>query len=533
MADEKTIKLIHKTFNIYGLSITKKLSTIVAKHLQSNPELDPESWLTRVVEQILTQNLTTPQVDIEHIKLAIKECIKPESTLQETETVLNVIDAFTVPKVVYDLNKQKYVIEKADFDLFPDAKHKSLVFKERLDLLWYKTLKHPIFAPSKLGRTDENKLQLVPIEYLLSECKTKNVCIMGLLSQITEGHFYLEDYGGSVKLNLKKASFNSSLVVEGSIVLATGKYSDKVLHVDNIDFPPHEAPDESRVNFGDANVFGGPHPLSLRFSDKLKLFEDSNSANFFVFISEFWVDNEVVLSKFEILLSGFSESPPVAIVLCGHFSNSTSNVASAKKLREGFKKVAGIISRYPLIHQNTKFIIVPGPFDLSAPKILPRAPLPKYIMEDFLKVVPGTYLATNPCRIQYCTKEIVVFRENMLSKLSRNTLCYPKKEIDENGQERGEKVYEAFAKSIIRQSHLTPLLFSTIPVYWKHDHALQLYPTPDLLVVADDFQSYTTKYNECQVTNPGSFVKSNFSFKVYCPKENLVEDCDIPDDTEL
>lgn len=182
----------------------------IAKHLQNNPDLDPKSWLTKVVEQVLTQNLPTAQVELENIKQAIKECVKPESTLKESESVLNVIDVFTVPKVIYDLNKKKYVIQKMNEELFPDAKYKSLVFKERLDLLWYRTLKHATFAPSKFGKTENNKLQLVPIEYLLSKSKIKDVCVMGLLAQLKEGEYYLEDYGGSVKINLKDAiSFNA------------------------------------------------------------------------------------------------------------------------------------------------------------------------------------------------------------------------------------------------------------------------------------------------------------------------------------
>lgn len=87
-----------------------------------------------------------------------------------------------------------------------------------------------------------------------------------------------------------------------------------------------------------------------------------------------------------------------------------------------------------------------------------------------------------------------------------------------------------FAKSIIRQSHLTPLLFSVIPVYWKHDQALQLYPTPDLVVVADDFKPYDTSYYDCKVINCGSFVKSNFTFMTYYPSGNEVEECNLPED---
>ncbi|XP_058796791.1 DNA polymerase epsilon subunit 2 [Phymastichus coffea] len=530
MADENLVKMVHKTFDIYGLTITRKLSAIVAKHLQSRSELDPKDWLTKIVEQILTQKLSTPRVDIEHLRLALAECLKPQSTLKETETTLNVIDVFTVPKVGYDIDKKKYILQNNDYDLFSDASYKSLVFKDRLDLLWYRTQKHSLFSTTKFERSEEKKSELVPLDYLLSESKTRNVCVMGLLAQLTEGQYYLEDYGGSVKLNLKDTKFDSHLIMEGSIVIARGKYVDGFLHVENMDFPPAEPSENSRTNFNTANTFGGPHPTSLKFSEKLSAYEKANKNDYLIFVSEVWVDSEIVLNKFKILLSGYSENPPIAIVLCGHFSSSLSNVNNLIKLKEGFKKLGAIVTEFPLIQQYTMFIFVPGPYDLCAPKILPRPPLPKYLMEDFLKFVPNTKLATNPCRIQYCTKEIVVFRENMISKLCRNTLSYPKPTFDENGYSITESVHKAFAKSIIRQSHLTPLLFSVIPVYWKHDHALQLYPTPDLVVVADDFKPYETTYYECKVINCGSFVKSNFTFMTYYPSENGVDECILPED---
>ncbi|KAL7297167.1 hypothetical protein TKK_0009584 [Trichogramma kaykai] len=318
--------------------------------------------------------------------------------------------------------------------------------------------------------------------------------------------------------------------MEGSIVLARGRYIDGVLEVENIDFPPTEDPDLGRLNFAEANTFGGPHPTSLRLSEKLKTYIDSNSGNYLIFISEFWVDSEIALNKFKTLLSGFSDYPPVACVLFGHFLSSPIDKESPKQLEEGFKKLASIVAEFSLIQEHTNFVFVPGPFDLGAPKILPRPSIPKCIMENFMKVVPGTHLATNPCRIQYCTREIVAFRDNMISKLCRNTLKYPNKP-DEEKEEAGEKVYEAFAKSIIRQSHLAPLLFSVSPVYWKHDQALQLYPIPDLVVVADDFQAYTTEYSGCKVINPGPFVKGNFSFTLYVPgEENKVEESNLPED---
>lgn len=85
---------------------------------------------------------------------------------------------------------------------------------------------------------------------------------------------------------------------------------------------------------------------------------------------------------------------------------------------------------------------------------------------------------------------------------------------------------------MVCQSHLAPMTLPVVPIYWKHDHALQLFPTPDLIVVADSSQSYTTSYADCKVINPGSFPKNKFSFKVYKPGMDEIEDCELPDDTD-
>lgn len=90
-----------------------------------------------------------------------------------------------------------------------------------------------------------------------------------------------------------------------------------------------------------------------------------------------------------------------------------------------------------------------------------------------------------------------------------------------------------FAKAIISQSHLTPMPLQVVPVYWKYDHALQIYPTPDLIVIADNFETYTTNYSDCYVINPGMFSKNNFSFQAYVPAINQIQDCQLPSDTNV
>ncbi|XP_074103933.1 DNA polymerase epsilon subunit 2 [Cotesia typhae] len=524
MSDAKLIKNIQSTFSMYGFVITREVSTYVARQLKSIEADEREEWLIRITDQLSNLNLESPHITLNHVVDAIKECLRPQDSLQDSETIFNVINATEIPKVVYDIEKKKFVLEKASSELFGDANSKSSIFRDRLELLKQVTLKQEPFAPRKLGEVDVEKYELTPIEYLLSNCsKPGEVYVMGVLSQLTEGQFYLEDSDGSVKLTLKKTIFASGLIAEGCVVLARGIYEDGFLIVREMGLPPAELTTESRVSFGADNTFGGPHKTSLKLSEKLKIYEQSHSMNMIVFLSDVWLDSTEVVDKLHVIMEGYSEDPPVAFVLCGHFLSSPPSYSSAQKLKEGFRNLSQMIKQYPDIHKYSKFVFVPGPLDLGAPKILPRGPLPKTLLADFIKAVPNTILATNPCRIQYCTKEIVVLREDILTKFCRHTFRYP-----ETGH-----VWDHYARSIICQSHLTPMSLPVVPVYWKYDHTLQLYPSPDLIVAADQFQAYSTSYMNCKVINPGTFLRNNFSFKVYKPGNDEVEECEVPADDDV
>ena len=212
--------------------------------------------------------------------------------------------------------------------------------------------------------------------------------------------------------------------MEGSIVIANGNYVDGVFEVKDIGFPPPEPTINTRAAFGDVNTFGGEHPTTLKMSEKLKHYETEHQNETLVFLSDFWVDDIKVIEKYAVMLEGYSTHPPAAFVFCGNFLSFPPNATSPQKLKDGFKTLADLITRYDNILKESKFIFVPGPHDLGAPRILPRGSLPKSILNDFMKRVPSAILATNPCRIQFCTKEIVVLREDIVTKLCRNTLKF-------------------------------------------------------------------------------------------------------------
>ena len=75
-----------------------------------------------------------------------------------------------------------------------------------------------------------------------------------------------------------------------------------------------------------------------------------------------------------------------------------------------------------------------------------------------------------------------MFREDIVTKICRNCVYFP---------ESGD-IPSHFGRTILSQGHLAPLPLHIIPTYWDHDRALWLYPVPDLVVIGDKFDPFTT-----------------------------------------
>mmetsp|Transcript_1447 Transcript_1447/g.4347 ORF Transcript_1447/g.4347 Transcript_1447/m.4347 type:complete len:102 (+) Transcript_1447:522-827(+) len=81
---------------------------------------------------------------------------------------------------------------------------------------------------------------------------------------------------------------------------------------------------------------------------------------------------------------------------------------------------------------------------------------------------------------------------------------------------------EHLVKSVVDQAHLSPLPLLFRPVLWQYDHALWLFPSPHLLVLADKAAPFDWTYNGCQTFNPSSFGRDQ-SFSVYFPATKTVQ----------
>uniref|UniRef100_A0A2K6GSJ1 DNA polymerase II subunit 2 n=1 Tax=Propithecus coquereli TaxID=379532 RepID=A0A2K6GSJ1_PROCO len=352
----------------------------------------------------------------------------------------------------------------------------------------WRSHRHELFTPPVIGcHPDESrsKFQLKTIETLLgSTTKIGDVIILGMITQLKEGKFFLEDPTGTVQLDLSK--FHSGLYTEACFVLAEGKSVYFFLS-------------SLLAYYGNTNFFGGPSNTSVKISAKLKQLEEENKDAMFVFISDVWLDQVEVLEKLHTMFSGSA--------WCSHLSFQHFGRLSVTIIYFSINYVEFCCS--------SRFVFVPGPEDPGFGSILPRPPLAESIANEFRQRVPFSVFTTNPCRIQYCTQEIIVFREDLVNKMCRNCVRFPSSNL---------AIPNHFVKTILSQGHLTPLPLYVCPVYWAYDYALRVYPVPDLLVIADKYDPFTVTNTECLCINPGSFPRSGFSFKVFYPSNKTVED---------
>jgi DNA polymerase epsilon subunit 2 len=65
---------------------------------------------------------------------------------------------------------------------------------------------------------------------------------------------------------------------------------------------------------------------------------------------------------------------------------------------------------------------VPGPLDITANSILPRRPILSSFTGKLKQKLPKAHFMSNPCRIKCFGQEIVIFRDDIMARILRNTM---------------------------------------------------------------------------------------------------------------
>jgi len=236
------------------------------------------------------------------------------------------------------------------------------------------------------------------------------------------------------------------------------------------------------------------------------------------------------------MMRGYESVVPLPIfVFMGNFSSRSALSAHGgmKNISGYFDELANLIAKFQNIKKSGRFVFIPGPNDPGMGSIMPRPPIPTCFVRSIIEKVPHSAFVSNPCRLRFFSKEIVFCRQDIVNKLRKNCIIPPRKEQSIEEFKKGStRMVQHTVKTIMDQSHLCPLPLSAGPIYWRHDHALRLYPLPDAVVIGDKVDQYYETYAECDAINPGPFSK-DYSFIVYRPVSEISEDGGIKSDVEF
>ena len=415
--------------------------------------------------------------------------------------------------------------------------------------------------------------KITPIEGLLGTTDTKT--LLGIITQIEQNQYYLEDPTSSIPLDLSQVQYPSTdgFITENSIVLVEGQMSSsggEMLIVHTIGHPMYESREDAIEHIGlqNTNIFDAVP--NLNELNRLQNEEMEHGSNvMFVLLSDVHLDDINVLEKLEVLFQGFDgigdededddDDPlPVFILMgdfastypstnsggCGHASGGRSSNSSSMShtafVTNLFDELANIITKFPKIAKNGRFVLIPSMNDIGMGNILPRPPLPRHFLKGLQSKVTHVHLASNPCRLRYFSKEIVLSRFDVLSKLRRSSILPPKPHFesendddeedsemaDETNSNDMDRLIQHSMKTVLDQGHLCPVPLQSTPIYWQYDHAMSLYPPPDILVMGESTtKPYSEKYeNDVDVMNPGPFYV-DYKFLVIKP-------CDVGDDSD-
>ncbi|KJE88954.1 DNA polymerase epsilon subunit 2 [Capsaspora owczarzaki ATCC 30864] len=445
------------------------------------------------------------------------------------DRLLTCIDAFSVPKLAYNADRKTFQLVPSNPMLHSDAASKAAIYADRFALLKQRTLRAEHFlqpivvthVPSS-GADDafeqkQERFSLTPLDALIgaAEKDLQNLMTFGMLTQMEEGKLFLEDAGSTIELDLSQLEeVLTGIFTENCFVLTEGEVVGKVLKARWIGLPASESRETARKNFSAVNFFGGNY--SIQDAPQYKVLERQNEDAFFVVLSDVWLDQPKTMEKLRVLFTGYASSPPVAFILIGDFTSPPYGRNHAPLLKQCLTQLGKLVAEFSQIKRKSRFVFVPGNNDPGPGNILPRPGLSASITEGFRELVPNVEFGSNPCRLRYCTQEIVIFREDLLSKMRRNCILPTPEKSDVS-------LAAAFTKTVIDQAHLCPLPLHVRPVYWDFDHALRIYPAPDVLILADKAEPYDHRYNGCVCLNPGSFVTSGFKFYEYQPATRRCE----------
>eukprot|EP00494_Astrolonche_serrata_P006529 UN06553 len=390
--------------------------------------------------------------------------------------MLKIVDSFKDCRTfTYEKVRDIFQVNKETTDKHGNAQSQIDMERDRYQLVFQRMHRHKLFQQPALSKRRKQAAYTVVTTHSISFDTNDRQALFGALYENREGQLIIDGEGRSVNINIDNVKLGLGLFTYNSMVLCEGVYNSMrdYFEVDSMGFPPKESRKCTVTDFPVLNFYPAD-----KEKKRLKI-EKENDDEMFVFISQVHLDVKKVWKGLETMFEGYSGQAPKCFIFCGDYTKErlSNNVTDLKKLQRLFDKLTILILKYPVLVKGSQFIFVPGPRDPGMGNIVPAPRLMKIItrkMEQKLTVNGKckAIFTSNPCRIQYCT-QILIFRSDLLQKLRRNCVIPPDiKQCD--------KLEKHLVTTVLAQAHLCPVPILCQPRYWQYDHALRMYPLPDV-----------------------------------------------------
>lgn len=288
-------------------------------------------------------------------------------------------------------------------------------------------------------------------------------------------------------------------------------------------------------------------------------------------MSEINLDNMKTLDALRKVFGTYNDlaiaDRPQTFVLIGNFVQKAiingGGRAGSIEYKEYFDSLAVVLSEFPALLQHSTFVFVPGDndpwasaFSAGAASTIPRQPIPELFTSRIRRAFAtanseldkpqasesaGEALwASNPARLSWFgpVHDIAVFRDDISGRLRRTAIdtradsdeidaamdetldsaahevvsVAPGSEEQANGRKSeagtaAASMARKLVKTLLDQGTVSPFPLTVRPVLWDHASAVQLYPLPTALVLADsEAAPFCMTYEGCHVMNPGRLL---------------------------
>ena len=546
--DRDAARVVNERFKLHGFSLTSDAIRLILSRIGASgtPNRDDVDRVLKIIGQV---EHTSSTLSAEVIERAFAERGADDSVVGVGVDVdddearatgtdrasgsdgLTVCDAHATRRYAYDAQRRTFDETRRAARAAGQAESKIDLYRDRFLLLQQRLARSRQLARSSLkGTRREEGAELSTINSLLGVSKEKKY-IMGLLSQLEDGVFYMEDLSGTIRVDLTVCERSIGLFTENCVVLAAGEVRpDGVFEVLELTFPPSEKRAATREATSAIDFFGAGHVIRPYEVEDLERKEQERVGEAFVVLSDVWLDQPRTFDRLAKMFELFDaqDDVPGLMVFMGDFSSQPFGPTHCdfQAYIEGFERLAEMLQDFPRLRQESRFVFVPGPGDPGLSAALPRPAMQKSLVGSFVEKVPRAQFASNPAKIRYFSQDLVFFRDDLQAKMRRNCLIPP--DDDKLTDKQEWPVFQHLVATLVQQAHLCPLPLTQSPIYWEFDHSLWLYPAPNFIFLGDRSETQCAAMNdETSLMNPGCFADDG-SFLFYRPATRTYDFSAVP-----